>query len=274
FAEGLEKIFVVEERRSFLESQLKEIAYHWPVDKRPEILGKTDRSGKPLFPSIGETSPQLVAEIIGKYLLKDTDRPEIVAGMRALTVRKDAILQPAAIAGRIPHFCAGCPHSRSTELTQGSTALAGIGCHSLAIWMDAGDTRLLTQMGGEGANWIGAHRYVDMPHVFQNLGDGTYTHSGLLAIRAAVAANAPITYRILYNDAVAMTGGQPLEGALGVGDIARQMQAEKVGKVVVVSGELESLQSHDLPVGIPLHHRDELTAVMEDCRSWPGVSVI
>lgn len=278
FAQGLEDVIVVEERRAFLETQIKEIAYHWDADSRPNILGKTDLAGNPMFSSLGETTPHNTAEILGKYLVKVSDHPTIRKGLKAVKARKSVLQQQAPAlsppAMRIPHFCAGCPHSRSTELPENSTAMAGIGCHSLAMWMEGGKTRLLTHMGGEGANWIGAAPFVDMPHIFQNMGDGTYNHSGMLAIRSAVAAKTTITYKILYNDAVAMTGGQTVEGAPGVGDIARQMLAERVGKVVVVSDHPESLKTANLPTDAPLFHRDQLNEVMEDCRKFPGVSVL
>ncbi|MCP4185575.1 MAG: indolepyruvate ferredoxin oxidoreductase family protein [Hyphomicrobiales bacterium] len=278
FAEGLNSLIVVEERRAFLETQIKDIAYHWKAGKRPDILGKTDLAGKPLFASTGETTPCNTAIIIGEILTKSIDHPALIRGLRSVKARKSASLRQntslSQSAMRIPHFCAGCPHSRSTELPRDSIAMAGIGCHSLAMWMDGSNTRLLTQMGGEGANWIGASAFVDMPHIFQNMGDGTYNHSGMLAIRAAVAANTTITYKILFNDAVAMTGGQPAEGSPTVGDIARQILAERVGKVVVVSDNPKLLKATGIPAEVFLCHRNSLVRMMEDCKKWLGVSVI
>ncbi len=277
FADGLETLFVIEERRAFLETQIKEIAFHWAADRRPDIYGKTEPSGAPLFSSLGETSPLEVAGFLGTHLRRISDHPVIRSGLKRVQALRNASSEGGATAPpplRIPHFCAGCPHSRSTDLPENSTAMAGIGCHSLAMWMEGRNTRLLTHMGGEGANWIGAAAFVDMPHVFQNMGDGTYIHSGLLAIRAAVAANTTITYKILFNDAVAMTGGQPTEGTPGVGDIARQLLAEQVNKLVVVSDQPEQLKGADLPTGVQPVHRDRLVEKMEECGATKGVSVI
>ncbi len=278
FAEGLEKLIVVEERRAFLESQIKDIAYHWKPEKRPVILGKTDPAGKILFPSTGETNPCDTAIIIGEILADACDHPVLKNGLKtaksrkAVSLKNNISITPPAM--RIPHFCAGCPHARSTELPEDAIGMAGIGCHSLAMWMEGGNTRLITHMGGEGANWIGASAFVDRPHMFQNMGDGTYNHSGSLAIRAAVAANTNITFKILFNDAVAMTGGQPAEGAPSVGDVARQVLAERVGKVVMVSDNPERLKAGGLPAKVELFHRNQLDCVMKDCQKWSGVSVI
>ncbi len=277
FADGLEALFVIEERRAFLETQIKEITFHWEANRRPDIHGKNDSSGAPLFSSLGETSPTGVAEILGPQLIRISDHQAIKSGLKRVQAlnnvfSEDGAMPPPPI--RIPHFCAGCPHSRSTDLPENSVAMAGIGCHSLAMWMEGRNTRLLTHMGGEGANWIGAAAFVDMPHVFQNMGDGTYTHSGLLAIRAAIAAKTTITYKILFNDAVAMTGGQPAEGAPSVGDVARQLLAERVKKLVVISDQPDTLKRANLPAGVEPVHRDRLGEMMETCRATKGVSAI
>ena len=220
FAQGLEELIVVEERRAVLEPQIKEQAYHWPASSRPRIVGKVDEQGSPLLPEIGVLSPAQVARVIGERLLKLHDAPEQLRG-RLESLHGPALVPPMGEElVRSPHFCAGCPHARSTRVPQGALAMAGIGCHSLRLGMPASQTMFMVQMGGEGSNWIGAAPFTRREHVFQNLGDGTYGHSGSLAVRAAVAAGTRMTFRILYNGAVAMTGGQPAEGGLEVPQIA------------------------------------------------------
>ena len=275
FADGLEELLVVEERRSILETQFKELSYHWPAGRRPRIIGKTDEENAAVVPSTGETNPQMLAGIIAKRLARCIDHPAVQNIQDRLVAHNRPTPAPAPMAYRTPYFCAGCPHARSTQLPEGSRAMAGIGCHSLAMWVPGSDTLTITQMGGEGANWIGLAPYIEEEHIFQNLGDGTYFHSGLLAIRAAVAAKSRITYKILYNSAVAMTGGQPVEGAPGVADIAWQAYAEGVGKIVIVAEEPERHTSGPkLPPGVPVQAREAMDDVMIECRDWPGVSAI
>jgi indolepyruvate ferredoxin oxidoreductase len=275
FARGLKEIVVVEERLAFVETQIKELAYNWPQSNRPRIIGKTDEDGHPLISSLGMTEPANLALILGRRLLKAAEHPVIVENLarleRAAEQQRGA---PASVPVRIPHFCPGCPHNRGTKLLEGSTAMAGIGCHSLAMWMPGSDTITLSHMGGEGANWIGAAGFVDRDHLFQNMGDGTYAHSGLLAIRAALAAQSRITYKILYNGAVAMTGGQPVEGAPSVTDIAAQLAAEGVSKLALVSDAPDQYSARDLPAGCGLHDRAEMDAVMADFAGYPGTSVL
>ncbi len=274
FAQGLNELLVVEERREVIESQLKSLAYNLPAATRPLIVGKTDETGSELIPTVVELSPRIVAQAIGKRIGRFSpprtvlDRlAAIHAGMRAVPAANDS--------SRVPHFCAGCPHARSTRVPDGSFAMAGIGCHSLRIWMGDSATKFLMQMGGEGANWIGLAPFVDANHVFQNLGDGTYTHSGSLAVRAAVAAGRNITFRILYNEAVAMTGGQPVEGAPTVPQITRQLDAEGVRRIAVVSDEPGKYRSSaGFAPGVKVHHRDELDALQREMRDAPGVTAI
>ena len=260
FAQGLDEILVVEERRAIVETQLKEQAYHWPAERRPRVVGKTDDAGAPLLPEGGVLTPELVAHALASRLsLKFELRP---SGPRSETTELI----------RTPHFCAGCPHARSTRVPEGSIAMAGIGCHSLRLGMPDPKTFFMVQMGGEGTNWLGAAPFVERGHVFQNLGDGTYTHSGSLAVRAAVAAGARMTFRILYNGAVAMTGGQPAEGALTVGQITHQLAAEGVARTVVVSEIPE--QVNGLAPGAELFGRDHLERVQRELREAPGVTAL
>ncbi|MBM3554288.1 MAG: indolepyruvate ferredoxin oxidoreductase family protein, partial [Alphaproteobacteria bacterium] len=273
FAEGLDEVVVVEERRAFVESQLKEHAYGWRADQRPRILGKADEAGAPLFPSTGELSGLKVARVLAKRLARSS--PEAGERLAAYEKRIAQAAPRLVVPPRMAHFCAGCPHARSTKLPNGAIAMAGIGCHSLAMFDPTTRTLGITQMGGEGGNWIGLAPFVDRPHMFQNMGDGTYFHSGLLSIRAAVAAKTRITYKLLVNDAVAMTGGQPVEGAPDAARITRQLRAEGVGRIALVSDDLGRYPvGTEWAAGTTLHHRDQLIALEKELQGWPGVSVI
>ena len=276
FAAGMEQILVVEERRAVIEPQLKDLAYNWPSGRRPRIVGKADESGASLLPVAGELSAVSVALAIGARL-KSFGLPAHVAERLARIEARAHQAAPGAAAevARVPHFCAGCPHARSTRVPEGSFAMAGIGCHSLRMWMPDSATVFMSQMGGEGANWIGLEPFVDARHVFQNMGDGTYCHSGSLAIRAAVAAKSNITFRILYNEATAMTGGQPVEGAITVPQITWQLHAEGVNPVAVVTDEPEKYAGRaDFAPGVTLHDRDELDQLQRRIREAKGVSAI
>ncbi len=279
FARPFREILVVEEKRGVIEPQLKELAYHWPADTRPRIVGKTDEEGRPLIPETGEISAEMVARVIAERLLAAGSVPEdLETHLRerlARMVRKP--FDPEAAGPmRIPHYCAGCPHARSTKLPEGSMGLAGIGCHSMAIWVPDSGTRTITQMGGEGANWVGAHTFCTKQHVFQNMGDGTYYHSGLLAIRAAIAAKTPITYKLLINNAVAMTGGQPVENEPGPSQIAWQLHSEGVERIYLLLGNTDHTTADygALPDLVQVRERDDLDAVMRECRDYDGVSAI
>ena len=261
FAEGLDEVLVVEERRALLETQLKEQAYHWPAARRPRVVGKIDEAGAPLLPEGGVLTPTMVARAIATRL-----------GLEFLSKTSSSTPQMPELI-RTPHFCAGCPHARSTRVPEGSIAMAGIGCHSLRLGMPDPKTMFMVQMGGEGCNWLGAAPFVAREHVFQNLGDGTYTHSGSLAVRAAVAAGARMTFRILYNGAVAMTGGQPAEGALTVGQITHQLRAEGVARIVVVSEEPQRHASGLAP-GAELFGRDALERLQRELREVPAVTAL
>jgi indolepyruvate ferredoxin oxidoreductase len=273
FAQGLELVLVVEEKRALIETQVKEQLYDLP--DRPRVLGKKDENEQWLFPAKGALDPSDIAIKLGERLIRHCTGG--VAGIKDKVAELKRIKgnrpEAAEAATRIPYFCPGCPHNSSTVVPEGSRAYAGIGCHFMAHWMDRA-TEGFTQMGGEGSNWIGEAPFSNTPHVFQNLGDGTYIHSGSLAIRAARAAGVNITFKILYNDAVAMTGGQSLDGAPTVGMIARQVQAEGVGTVVVVTDEPHKYPSGFIPAGVPVHHRHELQSVQEQLRQASGVSVL
>ena len=253
FAEGLDEILVVEEKRPLIEDQIRQALYDAP--QRPKI------SGKNLLPASGELTPKLVARALGQWL-------GLAIEQEATPPREKPLLR------RTPHYCSGCPHSRSTRVPDGSRALAGIGCHTMALWTDPA-TQTLTQMGGEGATWIGQAPFTETPHVFQNLGDGTFAHSGLLAVRAAIAAGVNITYKLLVNDAVAMTGGQTVEGALSVPRIARILEGEGVKRIVVVAEEPERYSKNDpFPPGVAVMGRDGFDCAQEELRQVAGVSVL
>jgi indolepyruvate ferredoxin oxidoreductase len=282
FAQGLEEILVVEEKRQVIEYQMKEQLYNWRQDVRPRVIGKYDEQGEWdvhrsewLLPAAGELTPAMIARVIARRIGKFHTSPIIEARLKFLEAKEAALARPRAKLARIPYFCSGCPHNTSTRVPEGSKALAGIGCHYMAIWIRPEETMTFTQMGGEGAPWIGIQPFTRMKHVFANLGDGTYFHSGLLAIRAAVSAKVDMTYKILYNDAVAMTGGQSADGPLSVPIIARQVAAEGVKKVVVVTDDPQKYRGgKDLPADVTVHHRDDLDAVQRELRELEGVSVL
>jgi indolepyruvate ferredoxin oxidoreductase len=279
FANGLEDIIVVEEKRSFIESQMKESMYNWPEFEqgrhiRPSIVGKYDEAGNWILPSTGELTPAMIAIVIAKRLGRFFSSDAIEARMRWIEDKEHELTLPRANFPRAAHYCAGCPHNTSTAVPEGSRALGGIGCHYMVTWMDR-RTDTFTQMGGEGATWCGQAPFTETRHVFQNLGDGTYFHSGSLAIRQAIAANVNITYKILYNDAVAMTGGQPVDGTLTVPDIAHQVRSEGVQTIIVMSDDIEKWSNRAIfPNGIEFVDRAEIEAVQKRLREVPGVSVL
>ena len=276
FASGLRELLFVEEKRPLMEDQAARILYNRPEGQRPFITGKRDQHGEMLLPSDEQLDPSTIAQVIAARL------GSLGAGDEQLTARRarieKSVRNAAEAAGgtviRTPYFCSGCPHNVSTKVPDGSMALSGIGCHTMAIFMQR-HTLAPTQMGGEGLNWTGLAPFTNTRHVFQNLGDGTYFHSGLLAIRASIDAGVNLTYKILYNDAVAMTGGQPVEGQLGVADIARQVAAEGVARIALVSddpGKYDSLR--DLPEGLRIAHRDDLEGIQIEYRGIAGTTVI
>ncbi|MCI2398797.1 indolepyruvate ferredoxin oxidoreductase family protein [Aliiroseovarius subalbicans] len=271
WAEGLDLIVVVEEKRKLIEVQIKEAIFDDRRGRR--VYGWRNDRGEELFPTRFALDPIMIADKIGNILIEEGRGTEAVkAGLTELAEARKAD-NAEEIAARLPYFCSGCPHNTSTKLPEGSRAYAGIGCHYMVQWMDR-DTLGSTQMGGEGANWIGEAPFSTTKHVFQNLGDGTYNHSGLMAIRAAIAAGTTITYKILYNDAVAMTGGQTNEGGLDAMRIAREVQAAGVDHIALVYDDKEDVDLSAFPKGIEAHPREELLAVEEKLRDIRGVSVI
>jgi indolepyruvate ferredoxin oxidoreductase len=283
FAQSCEEILVVEEKRDVIESQIARILYNLPADGRPRLVGKLDEKGAPLLSTVGELDPDRVMQVIAARYLALGDDADMCAMLNAAASGAAAPVGFVAGQGalmRMPSFCAGCPHNTSTRVPEGSKAMGGIGCHGLATWMPDRKTLALYHMGGEGAPWIGQAPFVETPHIFQNLGDGTYFHSGLLAVRACVAAGVNITYKILLNGAVGMTGGQPIEGERFEGEItaphvASQLLAEGVKRIAVVSDDPAKFGDRNgFPAACTFHHRDELDAVQRELRDWKGVSAL
>ena len=273
FAEGLEEIVVVEEKRAVIENQLKEQLYNWHPDVRPRVVGKFDEDNEWILPSAGELSPAQIAVVIGRRLGRFIDNENLKQRVAFLDAQEKQKAHVARVV-RKPTFCSGCPHNTSTHVPEGSRALGGIGCHYMATWLDR-KTDTFTQMGGEGVPWVGQAPFTEEKHIFANLGDGTYYHSGILAIRQAISAKANITYKLLFNDAVAMTGGQPLDGTLTVHALAQQLRAEGVQRIVVVSDEPEKYGTGaGLPQFTTVEHRDDLDRVQKEMREVGGVSVL
>ena len=282
FARGLEDILVVEEKHAFIESQMKEQFYNFdggPDGRRPSIVGKYDESGEWILPSTNELTPARIARVIAARLQRvlpgmGSRSEHITQQLAFLTAKEAELALPRAQFPRVPHYCSGCPHNTSTKVPEGSRGMAGIGCHYMVTWMDR-DTDTFTQMGGEGVTWCGQAGFTETQHVFQNLGDGTYFHSGSLAVRQAVSAGVNITYKILYNDAVAMTGGQPVDGTLTVPQIAHQMRAEGVQVIVVLSDDVAKWSDASIfPSGVEFFDRRELDNVQKRLREVKGVSIL
>ncbi|MNL94806.1 indolepyruvate ferredoxin oxidoreductase [compost metagenome] len=286
FAQGLDEILVVEEKRQIVEYQLKEQLYNWRDDVRPRVIGKFDEKGEWVAPrgewlltSKADFSVSQVARVIASRiarLISDPVTCDLIKARLSFLDAKDAVLKKAVNTPFRPAFyCSGCPHNTSTKVPDGSLALAGIGCHVMATSIYPEMNKLTTHMGGEGAPWIGQAAFSELPHVFQNLGDGTYFHSGYLAIRAAQAAKVNITYKILYNDAVAMTGGQPVDGLITVPMMAQQVAAEGIARIALVTEDLTRYSDRsNLPAHLTLHDRKDMDAVQRELREVAGVSVL
>ncbi len=282
FARGLEEILVVEEKRQLVEYQLKEHLYNWQADVRPRVIGKFDEGGEWvgargewLLPAKSDFSIAQIARVIAGRITRFHTSDLIKAKLSFLDAKESVLKKAVDTPIRPAYYCSGCPHNRSTKVPDGSLALAGIGCHVMATAIYPEHNKTTTQMGGEGATWIGQAAFSKRSHVFANLGDGTYFHSGYLAIRAAVAANVNITYKILYNDAVAMTGGQPVDGTVSVPLIAQQMAGEGVLRIALVTEDLSRYKDRSqLPSRVTLHERTDLDAVQTELRDVKGVSVL
>ncbi|HEY5208388.1 MAG TPA: indolepyruvate ferredoxin oxidoreductase family protein [Stellaceae bacterium] len=277
FSEGLKEILIVEERREMVENQIKQALFNWPSETRPRIVGKFDENDHPVFPLDAEMPAEGIAEILVSRLLKldlpHDVRRHLIDAIEVWHRRRKLLDKYAPPTARTPHFCPGCPHNTSTQVPDGSRATAGIGCHFMATWMNR-NTETFTQMGGEGSNWVGIAPFTDEKHIFANLGDGTYFHSGILAVRQAVASGANITYKILFNDAVAMTGGQALDGTLTVPQLTHQLKAEGVGQIYVLSAEPEKYKGADFAPGTILRERDAIARVQEIMREIPGCTAM
>jgi indolepyruvate ferredoxin oxidoreductase len=275
FAEGLEEILVVEEKRAVIENQFKEQLYNWREDVRPRLIGKFDENRNWILPSNGELTPAQIARVIAQRIARFHTSPRIAERLAFLEAKERQLGGGNVVPfGRTPYFCSGCPHNTSTKVPEGSRALAGIGCHYLAQFMDR-STATFTQMGGEGVPWIGQAPFTETKHIFANLGDGTYTHSGVLAIRAAIAAKVNITYKLLFNDAVAMTGGQPSDSGLTVPVLTRQLAAEGVRRIVVVTDEPDKYPPGvDFAPEATVRHRGDLDSVQRELREVEGVTAI
>ena len=281
FAEGLEEILVVEEKRQHIEYQLKEELYNWSEAVRPRVIGKFDEKGEwslPqggwLLPAASELTPAAIARAIADRIARFHTSAKIEQRLRFIADKEAALARQRLAITRVPHYCSGCPHNTSTRVPEGSRALAGIGCHYMATWIYPTATQTFSQMGGEGVAWIGQAPFTETPHVFANLGDGTYFHSGILAIRAAAAAGVTITYKILYNDAVAMTGGQPLEGSLTVAQLVGQLAAEGLERIEVVADLAEAKNIGGLPAGVRVRPRKELEAIQRSLRETKGTTAL
>src|SRR6266851_3384458 len=277
FAVGLEEILIVEERREIVENQVKQELFNWRDDVRPRIVGKMDEHDKRFLTFAAELSVASLASSLTERLLRLNLNPEIAEMLRAkadwFNGREATQMQAVAPISRTPYFCSGCPHNTSTKVPEGSRAFAGIGCHFMALWMDR-NTETYTHMGGEGVPWVGVAPFTNEKHVFANLGDGTYFHSGSLAIRQAVASGANITYKILYNDATAMTGGQHVDGELSPQQITFQLHSEGIRDIYLVSENPDAYPASDIAPGTRTAHRDELDAVMKTLREVKGASAI
>jgi indolepyruvate ferredoxin oxidoreductase len=277
FAVGLEEIFIIEERREIVENQVKQELFNWRDDVRPRIVGKMDDHDKRFLTFAAELSVASLASSLTERLLRLNLNPEIAEMLRAkadwFNGRQATQMQAVAPVTRTPYFCSGCPHNTSTKVPEGSRAFAGIGCHFMALWMDR-NTETYTHMGGEGVPWVGVAPFTKEKHVFANLGDGTYFHSGSLAIRQAIASGANITYKLLYNDATAMTGGQHVDGELSPQQITFQMHSEGIRNIYLVSENPHLYPASNIAPGVITRHRDELDAVMKECRELQGTSAI
>ncbi|MGH1539132.1 MAG: indolepyruvate ferredoxin oxidoreductase family protein [Arenicella sp.] len=273
FLNNKEEVLVVEEKRGIIESQLKELLYDYEGYKPKRMVGKHDENMHPLLTWTDELSPSYLAPIVAGRLSKLFKQVNFDQALNHINNTQVCVQAPSGVK-RLPYFCSGCPHNTSTKVPEGSEALAGIGCHFMASWMSR-KTSSLIQMGGEGIGWVGKSRYLNNGHIFQNLGEGTYFHSGSLAIRQAIASKVNITYKILFNDATAMTGGQPIDGPISVATIAHQVVSEGASRVTIVSDEPTKYnRDRDFPTEVTFHHRDEMDVIQRQLRDISGTTIL
>lgn len=273
FADGLNEILVVEEKRSVIEDQLTGQLYNWPVEKRPRVVGEHDEHGNELLTNLGELTPAMIARAIASRLSRYYYSDAILERLEFIRQKEQKLAQPRTLSVREPMYCSGCPHNTSTQVPAGSIAGGGIGCHYMSTFSKTRPAHGYTHMGGEGVNWIGMAPFSETKHIFQNLGDGTYFHSGLLAIRQSVASGVNITYKILFNDAVAMTGGQPVDGSLSIPQMIQQLKGEGIQRIELVSDTPQNHQ-HLKDSLVNIRHRDDLNQVQKSLRDVSGTSVL
>ena len=276
FAEGLESIIVIEEKRSVIEDQLKGQLFDMASALRPTVFGEFDSKGNILLSNQGELNSALVAQAIGRWLGELDARlliPSITERLNTIKQKQGDLIKPLNISGRAPMYCSGCPHNTSTQVPEGSIAGGGIGCHYMGLWSKSRPVHGFTQMGGEGVTYTGQAPFTNTAHIFQNLGDGTYFHSGILAIRQSVASKVNITYKILFNDAVAMTGGQPVDGSLAIADLVQQLKGEGVSRIELVSDQPAQHQRL-ADQWVTVSHRDDIISIQKSLRNTKGCSVL
>lgn len=273
FAEGLDEIMVVEEKRSVMEDQLTGQLYNWPVNKRPRVVGEYDEDGNDLLTNLSELTPAMIARAIAARIARFYTSETIQKRVEFINQKETTLAKPREVSEREAMFCSGCPHNTSTAVPEGSIAGGGIGCHYMSTWSKTRPAHNFTQMGGEGVTWTGIAPFTSTKHIFQNLGDGTYFHSGLLAIRQSISSKVNITYKILYNDAVAMTGGQPVDGNLSVADLILQLKGEGIKRIELVS-DSPHLHSKLADAVVTVSHRDDLNLVQKQLREISGTSIL
>ncbi len=274
FASGLEEILVIEDKREQIENAVRRAVFDLPAGERPRVVGRHDESGQLLVDDVGDLNADKIAQVIAARIAYFHTSETTSNRIAFLTDQASKVSQrPPPTLNRMPYFCSGCPHNTSTRTPEGSRSNGGVGCHFMAYWMDR-SVGYATQMGGEGIPWVGQSPFVSTDHIFQQLGDGTYYHSGLIAIRAAVAAGVNITYKILFNDAVAMTGGQPVDGPLSVPQISHQVYNEGIRRIAVVSDEPDKYESNVFAPGVTVNHRDDLDLIQRELREVKGVSIL
>jgi indolepyruvate ferredoxin oxidoreductase len=273
FAKDLDEILVVEEKRSVMEDQLTGQLYNWPLDKRPRVVGEYDEHGNDLLTNLAELTPAMIARVIAARLARYYTSDSITARVEFINSKEQTLAKPRIISSRDPMYCSGCPHNSSTVVPEGSIAGGGIGCHYMSTFSETRPAHGFTHMGGEGVTWTGMAPFTTTKHIFQNLGDGTYFHSGVLAIRQSIASKVNITYKILFNDAVAMTGGQPIDGSLSVPQLIQQLKGEGIQRIELVSNAPHNHRSLADAV-VSVSHRDDLNTVQLSLRETTGTSIL